>query len=56
MDLVFTNNLGRQVSLTDKSPMNKKEKEPLKSLFLFKIIISEYYFIKMYVLSMFSIF
>jgi len=41
MDLIFTNNLGRQVSLTGKGPMNKKEKEPLKSLFLFKIIISE---------------
>ncbi|CAI6374376.1 unnamed protein product [Macrosiphum euphorbiae] len=40
MDLVFTNNLGRQVSLTGKGPMNKKEKEPLKSLFLFKIIIN----------------
>ncbi|CAI6375822.1 unnamed protein product [Macrosiphum euphorbiae] len=40
MDLVFTNNLGRQVSLAGKGPMNKKEKEPLKSLFLFKIIIN----------------
>lgn len=55
MDLVFANNLGRQVSLTGKGPINKKEKEPLKTLFLFKIIISEYKFIKMYVLSMFNI-
>ncbi|XP_029348174.1 uncharacterized protein LOC100574168, partial [Acyrthosiphon pisum] len=40
MDLIFTNNLGRQVSLTGKGPMNKKEKEPLKTSFLFKIIIN----------------
>ncbi|KAL5238890.1 hypothetical protein ACI65C_006300 [Semiaphis heraclei] len=40
MDLVFANNLGRQVSLTGKGPINKKEKEPLKTLFLFKIIIN----------------
>uniref|UniRef100_A0A2S2PCL4 DUF4806 domain-containing protein n=1 Tax=Schizaphis graminum TaxID=13262 RepID=A0A2S2PCL4_SCHGA len=40
MDLIFTNNLGRQVSLTGKGPMNKKEKEPIKTSFLFKIIIN----------------
>ncbi|CAI6374061.1 unnamed protein product [Macrosiphum euphorbiae] len=38
MDTIFTNNLGRQISLTGKGPMNKKEKEPLKSSMIFKVI------------------
>lgn len=38
MDTIFTNNLGRQISLTGKGPINKKEKEPLKSSMIFKVI------------------
>lgn len=40
MDVLFTNNLGQQISLTGKGSMNKKEKLPIKSLMLFKIITS----------------
>lgn len=38
MDVLFPNNLGKQISLTGKGLMNKKEKEPLKSSMLFKLI------------------
>jgi len=45
MDTIFTNNLGGQISFTGKGPMNKKQKEPLKSSMIFKVI-TDYIHIK----------
>jgi len=36
MDLIFTNNLGRQVSLTGKGPIKKKKRNFLRLYFFLK--------------------
>jgi len=41
MDILFTNHLGCKISLTGRGALNKKDKEPLKSTLLFKIISGE---------------
>jgi len=41
MDLLFTNHLGCKISLTGRGAFNKKDKEPLKTTLLFKIISGE---------------
>lgn len=41
MDLIFTNHLGCKISLTGRGALNKKDKEPLKTTLLFKIISGE---------------
>lgn len=41
MDVLFTNHLGCKMSLTGRGALNKKDKEPLKTTLLFKIICGE---------------
>lgn len=50
MDVLFTNRLGCKMSLTGRGALNKKDKEPLKTTLLFKIISGELFIIFVHII------
>jgi len=54
MDVLFTNHLGCKMSLTGRGALNKKDKEPLKTTLLFKIISGELLIILLLMCKLFT--